>query len=872
MASSSSWRKAGTKKPELIDVVFTWSNDDVLNEDFYKNKVRKIPETFSSSTDYTMSFIRPLIEETHYELLSSMENISRASTRGIVVPRIKNIKKQSQKEEEFMWFAVHLMNLTTNARIWQALHAGKNMKLINKVLQSDPMGDQICSICSIEDTKKSASLNLQEAMCSFKLNTFQETAVWSCITARKCLHLESVNLIWGPPGTGKTKSVSCLLFGLWKMKCCTLTCAPTNNAVVEVAGRFMSLVIGSLEYDSYGLGDIVVSGNGKRMKIDDFQELDQVFLENRVSALSACLSPTSGWRSKATSMLSLLKSPEDEYSLYLRSEKRVDDDEDNDDEMFETRDVTFGLNMYGRPIVLKEKVLKSKDDKLSIKEFITKRFKILKEQLATMVRNLCRHMPTSLVTLQLFEKMMRVINLLQSVSDSVIQPFAISEESTIVNEFLQTVKEVLSETASFPTLTDDQEIGDFCLTNACVVFCTASSSSRLHTLETNFELLVVDEAGQLRECESVIPLQLSRLRDVVLIGDEKQLPAIVKSKICEKAEFGRSLFGRLVLLNHTRHLLKVQYRMHPAISRFPNKEFYGDRLLNGPNVEEQSYKKQFLEGDMFGSYSFIHLAHGKVEYDKTKSGKNMVEVAVIVQLLSKLHTESVEKNQKISVGCIAPYKSQVTTIEEKLGEKLGDIYRKGKCDFSVKVATVDGFQGCEEDVIIISTVTGVGSGSLGFLAAPERANVALTRARHCLWILGNGDTLKHSSQTWRQLVNDAMVRGCYHIGHHDKSLDQLIKSTLVDRGQFYSDKTWNRYKGKHHDGRNLNVPNIWPKVDEKGLSDRIAALSLPKDRGSSSSSWWRSQNDRKWLYQSRAVLRVDARRVHATSKLATSSL
>ncbi|KAJ0464274.1 putative P-loop containing nucleoside triphosphate hydrolase, DNA2/NAM7 helicase, helicase [Helianthus annuus] len=862
MASSSSWRKPETKNRELIDVVFAWSILDVLNKDFYKNKVNKIPERFSSSTAYTKSFVDPLLEETHAELLSSMNGISRASTRGIMViseekkdikfpnyylysiyfekksrsenyePEVgdlivlTNVKPRrvndlrpyviasvqrvqnedhattqviSSKPIPFSWiqshkggkvfnkvFAVNLMNLTTNTRIWQALHSSldgnKNMKMINKVLQTDSMGKEKCAICTVEDTKKSASPNLQEAMCGFNLNSSQETAVWSCITARECRHQETVNLIWGPPGTGKTKTTGCLLFALWELKCCTLTCAPTNNAVLEVTKRFMSLVTGSLKYAPYGYGDIVIFGNGKRMKIDDFQELSQVFLENRVSALAACLSPIIGWRSKAGSMIRLLKFPEAEYRLYnVSSGRKVDDETDSDDAEDSDDDDEFGL---------KEKVMKNKksdDDKLSIREFITKRFNVLAEELTNMVRNLYTHMPTSFVTLKLAKKMMTVISLVQSLGDSVIQPFAISEQTEITltefmvtKDFLQTANEVLCETLYFPNFKDDQEAGNFCLMNACSVFCTASSSSRLHSLDqSNVELLVVDEAGQLRECESVIPLQLSRLRDVVLIGDERQLPAMVTSKICKEAQFGRSLFERLVSLEHTTHLLNVQYRMHPDISLFPNKEFYGDKLLNGPNVEENSYKKQFLEGDMFGSYSFIHLAQGKVEFDGY-SGKNMVEVAVVVELLAKLHKESVKNKQNISVGCIAPYKAQVTAIQKK----LGDIYQTGE-DFYVKVGTVDGFQGCEEDVIIISTVTGVGSDSIGFLGTRQRANVALTRARHCLWILGNGDTLKSSSEIWERLVDNAKVRCCYHEADQDECLSRLITNTLEEHDDGY---------------------------------------------------------------------------------------
>ncbi|KAD7478543.1 hypothetical protein E3N88_01679 [Mikania micrantha] len=997
-SSSSSWRKPKTRKQELIDVVFAWSIDDVRNKDLYKNKVPDIPDVFPSLNDYTKSFIEPLIEETHAELLSNMNIISRASTRRIkivfqredtkfpknnlysmsmekksktenyepeagdlivlakekprhiydlkscVIASVQGIKDDriqfiSSKPilnpgqllntgEKSMRFAVLLMNLTTSTRIWQALHSdldGKNMKLINKVLQ--------------------------KATSGFNLNASQDTAVWSCIAARECKHQETVNLIWGPPGTGKTKTVGCLLFALWKMKCCTLTCAPTNNAVLEATARFMSLVTGSLEHDTYGFGDIVLFGNGKRMKIDGFKELYQVFLENRVSDLAACLSPTFGWRSKVESMIRLLKSPEAEYKSYLCSEKKVDDDE------HETRDVSFGVNKYGRTLFLNEKVtknLKSKDEKLSIREYVTKRFEVLREQLTKMVRNLYTHMPTCFITLKLAKKMMRVISLIESVSISIMKPVSVSEETVktftelaVTEEFIQTAKEVLRETISFPSFADDQEIGNFCLRNACLIFCTASSSIRLHALETNVELLVVDEAGQLRECESVIPLQLPCLRDVVLIGDENQLPATVKSTISKNAGFGRSLFGRLVSLKHTRHLLNVQYRMHPNISRFPNKKFYGDQLHNGPNVEEESYKKQFLEGDIFGSYSFIHLAYGKVEFNATRSGKNMMEVAVIVDLVAKLHEESVKKNLKISVGCIAPYKAQVTAILDK----IGDIYQTR--DFSVKVGTVDGFQGCEEDVIIISTVTGVGNGSIGFLGTHERANVALTRARHCLWILGNGDTLKLSSPIWAQLVEDAKGRGCYHVAHEDTRLGQLITNTLAELGEFdglfdmksplfkeakwkvifnddflrsigdtenpesnkevcsmlmklsggqhrvetvspiselynrcwvnskglslvwsvdiveentqsvqvlriwdilqgnskltqliisihrfyqnYNDETLNRCKEKQYDG-DLKVPKIWPKIDEgMCLSNKISAMSLTKDEGSSSS-------------------------------------
>ncbi|KAA8532132.1 hypothetical protein F0562_006726 [Nyssa sinensis] len=297
---------------------------------------------------------------------------------------------------------------------------------------------------------------------------------------------------------------------------------------------------------------------------------------------------------------------------------------------------------------------------------------------------------------------------------------------------------------------------------------------------TPLELLVVDEAAQLKECESMIPLQLSGLRHAILIGDERQLPAMVQSKICEKAEFGRSLYERLVLLGHSKHLLNVQYRMHPSISLFPNKEFYGKQMLDGPNVKERTYKRCFLQGRMYGSYSFINIADGEEDSDGGSSQKNMVEVTAVAKIVASLFKESVATKQKVSVGCISPYKAQVFAIQEKLGKTYSS---DPNSDFSVSVHSIDGFQGAEEDVIIISTVRCNKSGSIGFLSNRQRTNVALTRARYCLWILGNGETLMKSNSVWKKLVADAKSRGCLFNANEDNKLAEANTSASVELDQ-----------------------------------------------------------------------------------------
>lgn len=94
---------------------------------------------------------------------------------------------------------------------------------------------------------------------------------------------------------------------------------------------------------------------------------------------------------------------------------------------------------------------------------------------------------------------------------------------------------------------------------------------------------------------------------------------------------------------------------------------------------------------------------------------------------------SSETKTKMSVGFISPYKAQVRAIQERIGDKYTSVSDQL---FTLNVRSVDGFQGGEEDIIIISTVRNNGNGNIGFLSNRQRANVALTRARHCLWVIG----------------------------------------------------------------------------------------------------------------------------------------
>ncbi|KAE8021889.1 hypothetical protein FH972_007739 [Carpinus fangiana] len=860
----------------LIGLVLSWSLGDVLNKDLFKNQVKKIPETFSSVTDYKKSFVPSLIEETHADLFSNITAVSQApaweidsieisedfeppqdlfyeiklkgdvialtdvrpkciddlnrpkrfyliayvlgprNTLTDMIPILaskpiwtdQNVHKYENKKQPL--FAVYLMNLITNVRIWDALDPpeGGNT-IIETVLQANSPDDENCMTCFSKgkNSPAPAPSYLQNMISSYHLNDSQEAAVFSCIAMRDCNHQNPVNLIWGPPGTGKTKTVGVLLHALLKMKCRTLTCAPTNIAVKEVTTRLLKLVRESLDHDQYGLGDIVLFGNGKRMKIYDRKnrkkrkeiayrkDLLDVFLDYRADALKECFAPKSGWSNGLESMISLLDDPKLQYEIYL--EKREEEKREEEKRKEERREEEKRKEEKRKKKKRKEKKgggkrkeennkgddeLKKDDDEpkkdvpLTFGEFLKKTFCSIHEQLKSCMVKLYTHLPTSLLPLVVVKKMRRALTLLTSlrillcgVGEGCLAKSSMREECLRILRYLK-----LFLTTYVPDL-GNCSIINFCLENAILVFCTASSSAKLHRTEASMEFLVIDEAAQLKECESAIPLQLDGVRHAILIGDERQLPAMVKSEISKTAEFGRSLFERLVILGRQKHLLDIQYRMHPSISLFPNREFYDKQISDALNVRGRDYEKRFLQGSMYSSYSFISIAHGKEEFGLGYSRKNMVEAAVVSEIVGNLFKQFLDTKKNVSIGVISPYKAQVSAIEERVRK-----YSKSNSGFTVNVRSVDGFQGGEDDVIIISTVRCNGSGRVGFLSNRQRANVALTRARYCLWILGSGVTLLKSDSVWKKLVLDAKERGCFYDANEDKSLAGAITAALVE--------------------------------------------------------------------------------------------
>ncbi|KAF8031623.1 hypothetical protein BT93_D0747 [Corymbia citriodora subsp. variegata] len=682
-------------------------------------------------------------------------------------------------------YATFLIHVVTNRRIWNALHMSLNLDMLKKVLCTDLVADKVSNLC-ITKGNGSASESLDERL-GRDLNESQKEAVGACLSKLQCENKPSVELIWGPPGTGKTKTVATLLFTLLKRKHRTIVCAPTNVAIKEVASRVLKLLKESDSGTSTEmgnllcyLGDILIFGNKERLKVDS--DIEEIYLEHRVE----CFSEFTGWHQCLTSMIDTLANCVRQYHIFLENEHTKGRKPGSDDD---------GSKCGGS----------EEDGNCELKsflEFFRDQFKATVQPLQRCLYIFCNH-----ISRTNFQNIRSLLNLLDSFEtllcgeklDPEMMERTLSRDELSLFSFetsmgplynlymkrqeclsmLLTVSDSLRD-LRLPNFMSKAMIADFCYQNASLIFCTASSSYKLYPVEMEPpKLLVIDEAAQLKECESVIPLQLPGVKHLILVGDECQLPAMVESKISNTAGFGRSLFERLSSLDYSRQLFNIQYRMHPSISLFPTSKFYHNQIVDGPNVKSKDYRKSYLPWPMFGPYSFINITDGQEQIgDDGCSLRNPVEVEVISRIVRNLYGAWNGSEEDLTVGVISPYTAQVAAVLAKLGKKYENI--KG---FMVKVKSVDGFQGGEEDIVIISTVRSNSRGNIGFLSNTKRTNVALTRARYCLWILGNGKTLTRSNSVWEAVVDNAKSRGCFFNVDDDKDLAKAILDVKKENNQ-----------------------------------------------------------------------------------------
>jgi len=201
----------------------------------------------------------------------------------------------------------------------------------------------------------------------------------------------------------------------------------------------------------------------------------------------------------------------------------------------------------------------------------------------------------------------------------------------------------------------------------------------------------------------------------------------------------------------------IQYRMHPDISRLPSRVFYDSKLKDAEGMAKLRTMPWHVSR-VFRPYQFFDVTDGREEKaDSGYSLRNHAEVQLAVLLYERLIREfSTQVDLYSRIGIIAMYDAQKREFQQQFTKKFGK-------DITTRVAfgTVDGFQGQEKDIIIVSAVRGGPSVSrIGHVSDIRRMNVAVTRARASLFILGNASTLERSDDKWKGVVEDARERKC----------------------------------------------------------------------------------------------------------------
>ncbi|WP_163328126.1 IGHMBP2 family helicase [Desulfurobacterium thermolithotrophum] len=293
------------------------------------------------------------------------------------------------------------------------------------------------------------------------------------------------------------------------------------------------------------------------------------------------------------------------------------------------------------------------------------------------------------------------------------------------------------------------------IANADVVIST-NSMVKSELLEGfHFDVAVIDEGSQQVEPSTLIPIM--KADKFYIAGDHKQLPPTVTSE--EAKELEKTLFERLIN-SHSElsSMLQVQYRMNEKIMEFPNREFYEGKLRAAEIVknhtlanfdlkEPEKFKEilnpseplAFLDTSDINAYEF--QPEGSTSYE------NYEEAKIAISIAEELCKIGVDKKD---IGIITPYAAQVKLIKQLLLEK----------DLKVEVNSVDGFQGREKEVIIISFVRSNDEGEIGFLKDLRRLNVAITRPKRKLIAIGNAETLSNH-KVYKRFIENIKEKGTF---------------------------------------------------------------------------------------------------------------
>ncbi len=289
------------------------------------------------------------------------------------------------------------------------------------------------------------------------------------------------------------------------------------------------------------------------------------------------------------------------------------------------------------------------------------------------------------------------------------------------------------------------------------VICVTNSTAGSEMLKgVKFDFAVIDEATQSTEPSSLIPVL--KAKRFIMAGDHKQLPPTILNEEAARGNLSKSLFERLLQVHgdRIRNMLIVQYRMNEEIEAFPNTEFYENKLQAYAEVKRRNLrdilppsKADELEEEDLKPFLFIDTCGGDAFKERTRRGstskENIGEARLVREVAERLLGLGIPPEE---IAIISPYDDQVSLMKSML-----------QVD-GLEIKTVDGFQGREKEVVIVSFVRSNKRGEIGFLSDLRRLNVSITRAKRKLVLIGDSTTLEHNG-CYKRLIASAKERGAY---------------------------------------------------------------------------------------------------------------
>lgn len=535
---------------------------------------------------------------------------------------------------------------------------------------------------------------LKAVKTALSLNPSQQAAVDRFVALESGLHL-----LQGPPGTGKTTTVTAMLDVFSKRGKKVVVCAPSNKAVHVLAERFIGLN-----------ADVPVALSGVPFKLPD--HLQSVFIH--------------GWGAlQKKKLMRLLGFFQNFLAVFTKTEEKEKKSEK-------------AAAACHKPIDFSNNFLR-----------LQQQIKALFE----LVHSIDHQLPNQRASFKVNEIICLAKQVLRCQSGMKSSREAPSEEflqvlNALIAEIQLVIKQFIALDIKPKRHSQSTVLEALLLDEAHIIFCTLSVAGRqLFNSLDDVDVLIIDEAGQAVEAETLIPLRFYPSK-CLLVGDVKQLPATTMSQEADERHFHWSMLSRFIEECHQDYdMLTIQYRMHPDIREWPSDRHYDGRLVEDRSVltrvEQASryYQPPFIVPCMLMDVAGQEMLNGTSYYNKAEAER-------VISLLELLEARGVDLNEQ--VGIITFYTGQVAYLSRQLAKRPA--YRQ------VKVSTVDSFQGDERDFIIISFVRANRKGRIGFLNDFRRLNVAVTRARLSLLMVGHVPTLMHKRSDVELLCESLSAR------------------------------------------------------------------------------------------------------------------